>query len=139
MDINGISFQHLTEWILGTGLSGGGIILTLKFFGKKIFSQSVIEVLDEEYEKNIKDKVENLLNEKLTEAKIEMAKEFNVVLDNHATKCKSANLEMNDNRYLLRQEFKMYLDNQSNQNERVENLISELRSVCDQILLKLTR
>ena len=139
MDINGISFQHLTEWILGTGLSGGGIILTLKFFGKKIFSQSVIEVLDEEYEKNIKDKVENLLNEKLTEAKIEMAKEFNVVLDNQATKCKSANLEMNDNRYLLRQEFKMYLDNQSNQNERVENLISELRSVCDQILLKLTR
>lgn len=143
MDLNSISLQQVLQWLFSTGASGGVIILILRFFGNKIFNQSVVDVISSEYEKNLKAKisldVDTKITNRLESSESSMSKEFDKTLENYATKWKSENLEINDNRYLLRQEFKMYLDNQSNQNERVENLISDLRSVCDQILLKLTK
>ena len=140
MDLNGI--QGILQWLAGASISSAGIFLVIRFLGKKIFSSLVIEVIDEEYNKNLKEKIENLIDEqiqgKTKELKEEMLDHFSTVLDNHATKCKSVNTEVNDNRYLLRQEFKMFLENQFSQNRKVETTLSELRNVCDQILLKLS-
>jgi hypothetical protein len=138
MNLDSISLTHVISWFLGTCLSGTGIVLILKFFGSKLIKQLLTETIDEEYERNLKEKIINIVELKTAELKSSTFKDFNSMLDNHAAKCKSDNIEMNDNRYLLRQEFKMFLENQNIQNEKVSQSISELRDVCNQILLRLS-
>lgn len=145
MDLNNITLQQLINAmypILG-GVGGTGIILytIMKFFGKRTFKSLVIDILAEEYEDNLKPKIQYIIEEKqeedFGEIKKYVNKEIETHLENHSMKCERKSIEMNDNRYLLRKEFKVYMESQKEQNDRVEKAISEVRDACSKILFKL--
>lgn len=139
MDLNNVTLQQIFQWMTGTGIASVITIAIIRFFGKALFTKLVSDVLKEEYESSLKDKVAILVSSRLNDSAETTKKDVDEMLEKHFDKCKSANLEINDSRYLLRQEFRMFLENQSNQNERVENNIAEIRNVCNEILLRLTK
>lgn len=124
----------------------GIIVLIIRYGGKWIFKKLIEDAIKEYYKNNLKDGVTNEIDKKVKDCKDELKEELKKeileevedIIENHTIKCKNTNLEHNDQRYLLRQEFKMFLDSQAKTNEKLEISISEIRNTCNQILLKLT-
>lgn len=127
-----------TAYATGIGL----VLLILRYFGVRLFKSIFDEAIKKYYEENLSKVVDSRIDTKIVDTKKEIKEDFEKdldrILDNHSTKCKNSSLEHNDQRYLLRQEFKMFLESQAKTNEKLELAISEIRSVCNQILLKLT-
>ena len=128
-------------------VSGVGVgVAIIRYGGKRILKSVIDELIKDYYDINLKTNVSSEIDTKIkdskstfkTELKAEMIEEIEETIENHSIKCKSNNLEHNDQRYLLRQEFKMFLDSQAKTNEKLEISISEIRNTCNQILLKLT-
>lgn len=149
MDLNSITLQQILDLIMSPASGGltatGSLLLIIKFFGKKLFGSLVEDVLEENKKKNkeaneatldkkIEDKIKNN-NDCLKE---ELLEEIEESLKTHELKMKNENLEFNDNRYLSRQEFKMFIEQQNKVNEKLESSMESIRQRCDQILLKLT-
>ena len=120
----------------------GIIVLIIKYAGKWIFKKVVEDIIKKYYEDNLQKGVSSEIDKKVKDCKEELKEEIleetENLIENHTIKCKNTNLEHNDQRYLLRQEFKMFLDSQAKTNEKLEISISEIRNTCNQILLKLT-
>jgi len=145
MDLDNITLQQLVNamYPILAGAGGTGIIFytIMKFFGKRTFKSLVVDIITDEYEDNLKSKIHHTIEEKqeedFEEIKKYINKEIETHLENHSMKCERKSVEMNDNRYLLRKEFKVYMESQKEQNDRVEKAISEVRDVCSKILFKL--
>lgn len=130
--------------LVGTGT----FAIFLKYLGRKILSGVISDITSKVQEnisseissrlEEIKDELKEEAKEENNKAQEEIYEEIKDILDSHSIKCKSTNIEQNDQRYLLRQEFKMFLDGQAKTNEKLEMSISEIRNMCNQILLKLT-
>ena len=124
----------------------GIIVLIIRYAGKWIFKKVVEDIIKKCYEENLQKGVSAEIDKKVEDCKEELKEELREeifkgtenLIENHSIKCKNTNLEHNDQRYLLRQEFKMFLDSQAKTNEKLEISISEIRNTCNQILLKLT-
>lgn len=142
IDLAAITLQQVFQALVVpvSGFSGAGILaLILKYGGKKIFQSEVKTLISEEYTEIRKQKIENDLKEGiLKELKEEMIQEVEEMIENHHVQCKHSSMVDNDDRYLLRHEFKIFLENQGKTNERMEQAVTEIRKVCDQILFKIT-
>lgn len=141
IDLAAITLQQVFQSLVvpASGISGAGaVVVIFKYFGKKLFKSEVESLIDDDYEETRKEKIENDLKEGiLKELKKEMIEEIEEMIENHHIQCKHASMVDNDDRYLLRHEFKIFLENQGKTNERMEQAVSEIRKVCDQILFKL--
>jgi hypothetical protein len=142
LDIASITLQQVFQALLVpiSGFSGAGILaLILKYSGKKLFNAEVSTIITEDYGKIGKQIIEDDLREGiLKELKTEMLQEVEDLINSHCLQCKHSSMIDNDDRYLLRHEFKIFLENQNKTNERMEQAVAEVRKVCDQILLKIS-
>lgn len=145
MNLDSVSIQQVMDFLLKVGFTilapSSFIFITLRFFGHKLFGALVEGVIDNYYEKVLKVKLdkttEDLLKENKSEITIIIDNTIEKYLENHTIRCRNQSLTLNDDRYLLRQEFKMYMENQTRTNERLEETSDEIRKLCDLILLKL--
>lgn len=145
MDFNSITLQQIVDFILKVGFAilapSSFIFVTVRFFGHKLFGALVGDVIDKHYEKSLKIKIDKEVEDKIKKnidnIDDEIDDRIKDALENHAMKCKNQSLALNDDRYLMRQEFKMYMESQTRTNERLEETSNEIRKLCDLILLKL--
>jgi len=149
MDFNTITLNDIlsylsvpTYYATGLGLS----VLFIKFVGKRLFKSLVEDIIRNFYAESLEKTINTSVDDNIrsttekSEEKLKLSLEDKMIeiINNHSIKCKNINLEINDQRYLLRQEFKMFLDSQTRTNEKLDMSVSEIRSICNQILLKLT-
>lgn len=118
--------------------SVGMMIVIIRYFGNTIFKSVVEKVVKGYYDEVLHKDIETKINKICDEKEEEIIEKVEELIKNHEIQCRSKNTEVNDQRYLLRQEFKMFLDSQAKTNEKLETAITEIRSTCNQILLKLT-
>ena len=136
-DLNHVTISQIVEILSSMGFSLTAVAVGFKVLGDKIFGSIVTEKIKAKGYID-RSEINLLIGERISELREDLIEEFEDILENNNDKCKSENLDSNDNRYLTRKEFQLYLDSSDKRNDYFETTLSELRNLCNQILIRIS-